>query len=133
MFCFVTHGRFSALVAGLLLLSGCMLGPDYGPEHVFELDEAPAFLSDELALGKAREALAMDKQNPDEWQSRRGDTGQTKAPDGVRDIHLERFRHNPAQGHITFAKMSEKRKPLVRRYWVRLEGNRLVCAYQPGL
>jgi hypothetical protein len=126
--CFVTHGRFFALVVGLLLLTGCMLGPDDGPEHVFELDQAPAFLSEELALGKARDALRLDGRNPDEWQPTRVDEGPSKAPDGAPDKYLVRFLNHATQGRISFRKGSE-----YRRYSIRLEGTRLVSAYSPGL
>lgn len=39
-----------------------------GPPHVFELSQRPEFLTEELALVKAREALRLDGDNPAIWQ-----------------------------------------------------------------
>ena len=39
-----------------------------GPRHIFELSEQPQFLSEELALAKARETLTRDGLDITSWQ-----------------------------------------------------------------
>src|SRR5438105_11143838 len=39
-----------------------------GPRHVFELSSRPAFLAEEVALDKARAALARDGYSDENWQ-----------------------------------------------------------------
>jgi hypothetical protein len=50
-------------------------------QHVFQLSEQPAFLTEQLALAKAEETLTRDGLDARVWQPRRD--GRTTAPDGA--------------------------------------------------
>src|SRR5262245_16518594 len=79
-----------------------------GPRHEFPLTERPAFLTEELALTMAREALARDGFDPAEWQVRLDN--RTSAPDGRRDQFLSRNTINPNQGSIVFEGPTNRRR-----------------------
>jgi hypothetical protein len=59
-----------------------------GPTHSFALGSTPAHLGDEVALAKAREAMALDGFDPSVWKPVPDD--RTAAPDGTRDQWLSR-------------------------------------------
>lgn len=73
-----------------------------GPEHRFELNPAPPFLTEELALEKARETLRLDGFDPKEWVP--DDDNRTAAPDGRADERFVRNTLNPNQGYIQFSR-----------------------------
>lgn len=111
-------------------LTGC-----FGPgarQHVFQLNETPAMLSEALAIEKAREALSKQGFDLERWQLRnlRKDPRDilirpSKAPDGTPDIFLERNMRAPNWanwGRLHFT--DGKRNRCVQ---VSLQGNRLVC------
>ena len=96
-----------------------------GPEHVFELSEQPKFLTDELALEKAREALKQEGLNTNAWQP--VPDVRSIAPDGHADRFLSRNTINPNRGNILlnsgngYIYMS-----------VELDGRRIVCQTSQG-
>ena len=92
-----------------------------GPRHEFTVANPPAFLTEELALAKAREALALDVPDDDEWEVK--PDGRSTAPDGRRDEYLSRNTINPNQGSVVFRKPG---KPW-RSVSVELIGDRVVC------
>jgi hypothetical protein len=94
-----------------------------GPEHVFELDDAPPFLTDELALSKAAEALALDKFGNGRWEPK--EDGRTISPDNKRDKYLSRNALNANQGSILFIDRLENTR--ARFVSVKLDGNRIIC------
>src|SRR5688572_233180 len=59
-----------------------------GPQHVYELPEEPKFLTEELAMERARETLALDGLDAAAWQPVPDD--RSKAPDGRTDQFLSR-------------------------------------------
>jgi len=73
-----------------------------GPEHRFELDPPPPFLTEEVALEKARETLRLDGLDPSEWVP--NEDNRTTAPDGHADVHFVRNTRNPNQGYIQFSR-----------------------------
>lgn len=71
-----------------------------GPRHEFALADRPPFLTEELAVAKAREALARDVPEPGAWTL--APDGRTTAPDGRRDDFMARNGINPNQGMVVF-------------------------------
>ena len=92
-----------------------------GPRHVFELSGPPAFLAEEVALDKARAALARDGFAVQNWHP--VPDGRTSAPDGRRDVYLARDLAAPSRGSLLFTNARDE------RFFVHLEldGNRVVC------
>src|SRR5215213_9996196 len=67
------------------------------PIHVFQLTDPPPYLTDQLALEKAREAMLLDGFNPDAWTptplARR-----VLGPDGTPDQFITRRKNAPNRG-----------------------------------
>ena len=111
----------------VLLLSGCDTPRWDEKPQVYIIQPAPAFLSEELALDKARETLGRDGYQVDEWQVLKTDAPKLKAPDGRRDRYFDRFSWNPRAGRVYFQKGKK-----TRSYDVRLDGDRLTCSVFRG-
>jgi hypothetical protein len=123
----------------VLVVDGCRIGGVPKPEHIFMISPAPAFLTEDLAIAKARASLGLDGYKTNEWQlyglpnSQReshydNETRARKlqartAPDGTLDKYFHRSSTN--DGYVTFLKPSKSS----RTYLVRLEGDRLRCIY----
>ena len=119
------------LVLGIALAtvvwSGCIArGP--GPAHVFSVDPAPLFLTEELAVAKARETLVLEGYSLSDWQITRAYNPPSWAPDGTPDEYFDRFVFTTNAGRVHFIKGS-----VYRTYDVRLEGDRLICSLFRGL
>ncbi|MEO8429332.1 MAG: hypothetical protein ABI651_19750 [Verrucomicrobiota bacterium] len=117
----------SALTA--FLLAGC--APWSEPQHVFSVQPAPAFLTEELAVAKARDTLAKEGYNPNEWEITRALLPPSTAPDGTPDKYFVRWSYGPWRdnaGRVMFIKGKRH-----RTYDIRLEGNRVVCSAFHGL
>src|SRR5262245_35867586 len=71
-----------------------------GPHHEFLIADPPPFLTESLAMTKAREALALDVADPEVWHV--APDGRTTAPDGRRDEFLSRNGLNPNHGSVRF-------------------------------
>ena len=87
-----------------------------------------AFLTEQFVIAKARETLAKEGYNPDEWEITRAHEGPSTAPDGTPDKYFRRFSLNPNEGRLTFIKGNRH-----RTYDVQLEGNRVNCSAFYGL
>jgi len=70
-----------------------------GPEHVFELPDRPAHLTEQLAITKCRETLARDGLDTNAWKLVRD--GRTSAPDGTSDLYFARNTKDLNQGKFT--------------------------------
>jgi len=92
-----------------------------GPPHTFELSEPPRFLTEELALARAREALGRDGYNVATWQP--WPSGRTTAPDGSKDEFVIRNTDTPNRVVIMF---TNGLAPF-RFVSVELDGSRVVC------
>jgi hypothetical protein len=77
-----------------------MLESKIGPVHSFPVAVRPRFLTDDLALSKAREALATDGYDLGAWSPH--EDRRTKAPDGAADLYLARNQINTDAGYIMF-------------------------------
>jgi hypothetical protein len=97
------------------------------PPHEFALADHPAFLTEELALVKARETLALDGFDPADWQIH--PSGRTKAPDGRRDDYLSRNGLNPNQGSVRFIGPAGQNRFVSVEL---VEGDRLICQSSRG-
>jgi hypothetical protein len=130
-----THRRLSFLILALVVFAGIVIGvrlvvnridravkdAHSGPMHVFKLASTPAFLTDEIALSKAREALSLDGYDTSAWQP--GEDDRSKAPDGTPDRYLVRNTLDPNRGSIRFLD-----KRVDSRYvQVELKGDRVHC------
>lgn len=103
---------WAAAIVVVLLGGGVVLLPwwahaarravSQGPEHRFELDGRPAFLSEEVALDMARETLRRDGYDPNRWEPL--DDGRTTAPDGRPDRHFARNALDPNSGYVQFSR-----------------------------
>jgi hypothetical protein len=96
-----------------------------GPVHTFEITNPPPFLTDDLAVKTARDALELDGFNVRDWRPR--EDRRTVAPDGTRDEYLSRNGINPNHGSVTFVDESGATHPPVRFVHVELIGSRLSC------
>ena len=92
-----------------------------GPRHEFALADRPAFLTEELAVAKAREAMALDVPDPAAWVL--ASDGRTTAPDGRRDEFMARDGINPNQGMVVFRGPGGQSRGVL----VELVGGRVVC------
>lgn len=122
------HGLVALMLAAPILWGGCFLAisPRSGPEHVFELQTAPSFLSEEMAVEKARATLVAEGYNLNHWQVTRADQSGSKAPDGTDDRYLVR-----AQAH--YGRVSFTDGKHYRTYDVLLQGSRVACSNFRGL
>src|SRR5437016_5424279 len=77
-----------ALPATFLYLIDRDLRAAVGPEHTFPLAEPPPFLTEELALAKAHEALVLDGVDPSDWSLQ--ESWESAAPDGRTDRFMTR-------------------------------------------
>ena len=111
----VKNSCFIPAVLGLLLgCSACDPGqggssgrPGIGEQHVAALPDTPGFMSEETALGIARQALTFDRLDSTSWHPVHDD--RTAAPDGRRDEFLARNIANPNRGVITFTNQAGTR------------------------
>jgi len=92
-------------------------------EFTYQLPAVPPFLSEQLALTKAQEALSQVIPDPAIWrlvpnQDRKGST----APDGTRDVHLNRYA--PNAGIILFDRSQHSTVWAVN---LQLDGAHLYC------
>src|SRR5688572_23630033 len=97
-----------------------------GAEHVFELSESPFFLSEEMALAKARDTLTRDGIDLAIWQPQRD--GRTSAPDGRVDEFAARNTIN--SNHLVFAFTNGSAS--TRFVSVELAGSRVICQSSIG-
>jgi hypothetical protein len=97
-----------------------------GPRHEFAPTDRPPFLTEELAVAKAREALALDVSDPDAWVL--GADGRTTAPDGRRDEFLSRNGIDPNQGLVVFRGPGGQSRGVA----VELVGDRVICQSSHG-
>jgi hypothetical protein len=113
----------TGLVGTALLLSHCLdrtLEAWHGPPHVFQLSEHPLFLSEDLALEKARSALVLDGFGQDYQPV---PDGRTSAPNGRQDVYLVRNTKNPNDGWLIFTNTTGERLDVS----IELTGQRLMC------
>lgn len=92
------------------------------PAHSFVLPNKPPFLSEELALAKAREALSRDGYDVAAWLPFRD--GRTSSPDGRTDEFMSRNTVRPNRGVIMFTNILAAPPRLVS---VELDGSRVIC------
>ena len=96
------------------------------PQHVFELTESPPFLTEGLALAKARETLTKDGFDITVWQPQRD--GRTLAPDGFPDEFAVRNSMNSNRVVLAFTNASAS----TRFVSVELAGRRVICQSSLG-
>jgi hypothetical protein len=92
-----------------------------GKLHAFTLAKTPAFLSDDLARGKAMDALRLQGFDTSRWQL--ASYSQTKAPDGSADTFLCRNAADDNRGLITFTNSAGS----TRHVDVRLSNSVVIC------
>lgn len=97
-------------------------------KHSFPVDPAPAFLSEELAIAKAREALALDGFQTHAWQMLPWRTA-GKAPDGRGDLYLKRDPGTADSGTIHFTGPESR----IREYRVHLQSNQVIVSWHHPL
>ena len=111
-------------------LSGCLLAiaPRSGPHHFFPVEPARTFLTEALAVEKARECLAREGYDLEQWRMTTVDHSPSKAPDGTPDRYFYRFSFSPTAGRVHFSNGQR-----TRTVDVRLDGSRIVCSMFYGL
>jgi hypothetical protein len=115
-----------ALLGGVLGIGHWVKHSRSGPVHAYQLQPIPRFLTDDVAVEKARHALALDGFDAFVWQPSKDD--RTKAPDGTPDVYLVRNSLNPNDGWIMFRDTTRKDDPKATRIvTVELKGDRLDC------
>ena len=91
-----------------------------GPQHVYELSERPKFLTEELAIQRARETLVRDGLGAAAWHPVPDRSSKT-------DQFLSRNTLNPNHGSIMFTNGAE-----TRFVSVELDGRQVVCQISIG-
>jgi len=92
-----------------------------GHQRVFELSESPSFLTEKMALAKARDTLTRDGIDLVIWQPQRD--GRTSAPAGRADEFAARNMINSNQVVLAFTNGSAS----TRFVSVELAGSRVIC------
>jgi hypothetical protein len=118
---FGAAGLLLMLVAAVPYLVHRSVRSRIGQPHTFTLPESPRFLTEELALAKARDTLNRDGYDVAVWQPMRD--GRTTAPDGRTDEFMARNTINPNDGAILFTNITAS----PRFVSVRLNGSQVVC------
>jgi hypothetical protein len=113
-------------VAALPYLAHRHVQSRISPEHVFELLESPTFLTEEMALVKARDTLAREGINPAIWQLQ--PDGRTSAPDGRIDEFPARNTINSNRMVFAFTNGVAS----TRFVSVELAGSRVICQISLG-
>jgi hypothetical protein len=93
----------------------------------FQLPLAPSFLSEQLAVAKAREALTQSGFDTTTWIARPlGARDHSAAPNGKRDVYLTRtITGEPNSGIIIF--QSAENSKTEQTVIVQLKGNEVLC------
>jgi len=118
---FVAVGLILAMVATASYLVNRSVHSRIGPSHTYTLSQSPRFLTEELAMARARDTLSLDGYDVAVWQPLR--VGRTAAPDGRTDEFMARNIVTPNRGVIMFT--STTASP--RLVSVTLDGSRVVC------
>ncbi len=95
-----------------------------GPLHRSTLKEMPEFLTDELALTKAREALIAEGYDLSIWKAE--EQRRSSSPNGTADVYLVR-NIDPNQGWIEFRNFRGSRGYNHRVVQVKLTDHGLEC------
>jgi hypothetical protein len=91
-----------------------------GPTHTFSLPHDIDFLTEEVALKKSRETLALDGFDVSHWEPI--EDGRSTAPDGVADKYLNRNTLNPNRLSVLFIDHQRRESRVVI---LELQGNQL--------
>lgn len=118
---FVAIGLLLAIVGTTSHLVNRSVHSRIGTSHTYTLSQSPRFLTEELAMTKARDALSRDGYDVAVWQPIRD--GRTAAPDGRTDEFMARNTVTPNRGVIMFT--STIASP--RLVSVTLDGSRVIC------
>lgn len=118
---FLIVGGLFLLAAGRFVFFELLWSKRMMPTHVFQVVPKPAFLSDALALEKAKETLELDRLNPNDWVVN-GDN-RTFSPDGLQDKYLVRNALDPNSGSIMFWGPNHSRRSVD----IELRGDKLFC------
>ncbi len=118
---FIAVGLLLAALASVPYLVDRSVQSRIGPPHSFELSESPRFLTEDVALARARETLSRDGYDVTVWHPLRD--GRTTAPDGRTDDFMARNSITSNRGVITFTNSTES----PRLVSVTLDGGRVVC------
>jgi hypothetical protein len=103
----------SYLLLSAVILAGCRIGTPDGPRHEFASPAAPASLTEELAIAKAREVLILEVDNTNDWQ----------LPPSIRG-------HSTNWQEVVFVNSKDRH---LRTYEVQLEGSRIICYLHGGM
>lgn len=122
---FLAVGLVLLAIAAVPYLIHRSLQSRISPQHVYELSEQPKFLTEELAMARARETLTRDGLDVAAWQPVPDE--RSKAPDGRTDQFLSRNAITPNHGSIMFTNCTG-----TRFVSVELDGSRVVCQTSIG-
>jgi hypothetical protein len=96
-----------------------------GQPHSFQLETTPLFLSEALAVEKAKETIALEGYDLGSWAPR--EDRRTTAPDGSIDVFFARSTIGPNFGHVTFVYQGDKPPKLPPIAYIELVGDRITC------
>ena len=118
----LTYG-LAALCAGALVWA-FTFKPSNQPNYVFkyQLAAAPPFLSEQLALDKAKASLSSVVSDTHLWQPVKFSTAR-RAPDGTQELYW--LRVSATQGSITFSRSDQSNTSWV--VYVQLSGSNVQC------
>ncbi|AMV28872.1 hypothetical protein VT84_31050 [Gemmata sp. SH-PL17] len=128
--------RRAILVSAILVLPLFVVGAAWwvsrtiqssllGPVHTFQIANSPPYLTDVLAVEKAKEALALDGYDLSRWAPR--EDRRSTAPDGTPDIYLARNGINPDNGYVVFERKEGEPSAPRPSVTVELRGNQMTC------
>ena len=96
-----------------------------GTVHSYTLPAPPRFLTDQLALQKAQQAIATEGYNTDYWKAL--EDSKTSDPDGNHDKYLARNPSSSTSGTITFCDSDKHTAKHTRIVHVELKENHIDC------
>ena len=118
-----------AFIGGFIILNGWVnrwvKDSRSGAPHTYRVQPVPPFLSEDLAVAKARQSLARDGYDLSVWKPSRDN--RSHAPDGTPDVYLVRNTLNPNDGSIVFVDTSSRDQNPSRIVSVGLKGDQLEC------
>lgn len=130
LFWLLVLGPFVACGLYFLLLQWALVWHRTSKEHFYSLEETPPFLSEALALEKAKATLAAEGYAPADWEPDLYDAA--RAPEGPPDRWFHRSTAAGDRGVFYFQRRGDLKPRQVCELIVRVElrGKQIVCQVQ---
>ena len=121
MLCVAALVVIGAVVGGLMFIDNMV--KNRTTYHTFEVDGAPCFLNEKMAITFARKSLTIEGFDVTAWELQEPEYNRTADPDGHNDKYS--VRNSPNSVSIIYVNKSERKTRCVD---VELEGKLVICA-----